>query len=312
MNLRIHGTTIEPGEQTTLDLSVGKLPSGTPISVRVRVYRSAEAGPCVLVLAGVHGDEINGVETVRRMIQNRLFERLERGSVIVIPVLNVYGFNNFSREVPDGKDVNRSFPGSTRGSLASRVARVVTKEILPRVDFGVDYHTGGNAHYNYPQIRYTRQNAEARRLAELFAAPFSVAKPAITKSLRQTALKLGKTMLVYEGGENLRLDGLSVERGIRGLERLLHAHDMLAQAPEPMVPSHHIEKSGWTRATDAGMFQWVKQSGNPVRKDEILGYLNDPHGGAETPILAPTDGYLIGHTNAPVVSAGDALFHVGW
>ena len=310
--MKIHGKTIAPGEQTELKISVGKLPSGTPISVRARVYRAEKEGPCVLVLAGVHGDEINGVETVRRMIQRRMFEDLERGSVIAIPILNVYGFNNFSREVPDGKDVNRSFPGSTRGSLASRVARVVTKEILPLVDFGVDYHTGGNAHYNYPQIRYTRNDAEARRLADVFAAPYTVAKPAITKSLRQTAKKLGKTMLVFEGGENLRLGGVSIERGIAGLQRLLQAHEMLATAPEPMIAPRHIAESGWTRATTAGMFQWMKQSGSPVRKDEILGYLNDPHGGAEKPVLAPTDGHIIGHTNAPVVSAGDALFHIGW
>ena len=309
--MTIHGTTIEAGANATLRIPVGKLPSDTPIFVRASVFRSTEPGPCVLVLAGVHGDEINGVETVRRTIQSGLFQKLRRGSVIAIPVLNVYGFNNFSREVPDGKDVNRSFPGTTKGSLASRVARTLTKDILPLVDFGVDYHTGGNAHYNYPQIRYTRDDAEARKLADLFAAPYTIAKPAITKSLRATAKKRGTTMLVFEGGENLRLGGLSIERGIAGLKRLLHAHGMLDAAPEPPVKPIHIAQSGWQRAEAAGMFQWMKQSGNPVKRGEILGYLNDPYGKWERPVLAPTDGHIIGHTNAPVVSAGDALFHIG-
>lgn len=307
----LHGHVIEPGENAQLRIPVGKLPSDTPIYVNAYVYRAVESGPTVLVLAGVHGDEVNGVETVRRVLQSGLFENLQRGSVIAIPVLNVYGFNNFSREVPDGKDVNRSFPGTTRGSLASRVARTLTREILPLVDFGIDYHTGGNAHYNFPQIRYTKGDAAARELAEVFAAPFTIAKPALSKSLRQTAGKLGKPILVYEGGENLRLGGVAIEKGMAGLRRVLCHHGMLAgeaPAPDRNLP---IGESGWLRAARAGMFQWMKQSGAQVRKGEILGFLNDPYGQWEEAVTAPHAGYLIGHTNAPVVSMGDALFHLG-
>lgn len=307
----LHGREIVPGENAKLRIPVGRLPSDTPIYVNAYVYRAIEPGPTVLVLAGVHGDEINGVETVRRMLQSGMFEQLQRGSVIAIPVLNVYGFNNFSREVPDGKDVNRSFPGTTRGSLASRVARTLTKEILPLVDFGVDYHTGGNAHYNFPQIRYTKSDDAARELAEVFAAPFTIAKSALPRSLRQTAHKMGKPILVYEGGENLRLGGVAIEKGIAGMQRVLAHYEMLpAPSPDP-DRNLHIKKSGWLRAARAGMFQWMKQSGARVSRGEILGFLNDPYGQWESPVIAPHDGYLIGHTNAPVVSMGDALFHLG-
>ena len=151
----IQNSTIEPGQNQIVRLSVGRLPSDTRIYLNVNVYRSPEPGPVVLFMAGVHGDEINSVEIVRRMVANHLFDKLQCGSIIAIPLLNVHGFNNFSSDVPDGKDVNRSFPGSPNGSMAARVAHVFTKNILPLFDFRVDFHTGGNYNYNYPQIRYS-------------------------------------------------------------------------------------------------------------------------------------------------------------
>ena len=310
-DLLINGNTVAPGENTLVKLSVGQLPSGNPIHILAHVFRSTEPGPTMLVLGGVHGDEINGVEIVREAVERQLFTSLKCGNVIAIPILNVYGFINFSREVPDGKDVNRSFPGSAKGSLASRVAYSLHKEILPHVSFGVDLHTGGQSNYNYPQIRYTRGHVQAAELAKVFAAPITLSYAAIRKSLRRVALlKHDLPMLVFEGGENLRYDGLSIQKGLEGIQRLLIHHEMV-EGELARSSSLHFEKTSWLRAPRGGLFQWMKPSGNWVKKGEPLGFINDPYGAKKMRYLrAPRDAYIIGHNNTPVVSQGDALFHL--
>lgn len=310
--LEVHTAQIAPGEHELIRMRVGRLPSNTPIHLYVHVYRSTEPGPTLLVLAGVHGDEINGVEIVRRAVVSGVFEQLQRGTVIAIPLLNIYGFNNFSREVPDGKDVNRSFPGTRNGSLAARVARILSRKILPLVDFGVDFHTGGRSLYNHPQIRYTRGDERAQALARAFAAPVLLAQRPIPKSLRRVAHDAGKPILIFEGGESQRFDGFAIENGLAGLQRLMHAQDMLPEAPAPPAQSFHFEKTSWVRAARAGIFRWTKRSGHFVRRGEPLGFLTDPYGQDEVPVIAPKDGFLIGQNNAPVVSQGDALFHLAY
>lgn len=308
----INNIEIEPGEHKTIRMPVGELPSGNKISIRAHVYRSKVPGPTLLVLGGVHGDEINGVEIVRRSVQQGLYENLLCGNVVAIPILNIYGFINFSREVPDGKDVNRSFPGTTRGSLASRVARILSKKIFPLIDFGVDFHTGGNSNYNYPQIRYSRDDTAAQELAKVFGAKYTLAMRPIRKSLRKVALDQNKPILVFEGGENLRYDGLSIQKGLEGIVRLLQYHQMLAGTPT--IPATlHYRQTTWVRASKGGMFLWAKQSGQPVKQGEPLGRINDPFGKEkDVYILSPHDGHIIGHNNTPVISPGDALFHIAY
>ncbi len=312
MSFQINKTTIAPGEKKLIKLNVAKLPSGTVISIRVHVFRSKNPGPTALLMGGLHGDEINGVEIVRRAIGENIFEQLECGSVIAIPLLNVYGFINFSRDAVDGKDVNRSFPGSATGSLASRVAYTLSQSILPLVDFGVDFHTGGSSRYNYPQVRYTTEDAAAKKLAEQFAAPYLMEKKNLDKTLRHTAAGMNIPILVYEGGESLRFDGYSIDHGIKGIQRLLFQQKMLkTDLPTNHTPKY-FSKFTWMRAEKSGMFMWMQSSGAKVSKGEILGVINSPHGTKEIRVLAKHDGYIVGHNNAPVVNAGDALFHLGW
>ncbi len=310
-NLVINKKNIEPGSQEIIRLNVARLPSGTVISLRIHVFRSEKPGPVALVLGGVHGDEINGVEIVRRTIASGMFENLQCGSVIAIPLLNIYGFINFSRDASEGKDVNRNFPGNTSGSLAARVAGTLTRKILPVIDFGIDFHTGGSARYNYPQIRYTKNDHKAAELAKAFAAPYLIAKPTVAKSLRKVAFGMKKPILVYEGGESLRFDGFSIENGLAGLKRVLHSEGMLDASNAPSQQPIHFDKSSWIRAARSGMFEWFQQSGAKVSAGEPLGVINDPYGEAAVRLFAKKDGYIIGHNNAPVVSEGDALFHIG-
>lgn len=303
---------ILPGTSSKTSYSVGNLPSGTRVAIQMETFRSEQPGPHVLIIGGVHGDEVNGVEIVRRLLEKNLFNNLLMGTVIAVPLLNVHGFINYSRDVPDGKDVNRSFPGTLAGSLASRVARILTKNVLPQIDIIIDNHTGGQYRYNYPQIRITRGDAASMELARAFGAPFIVEKTALRGSLRKVAKLAQKICLIYEAGEALRLDGFSISRGLSGIERSLHYLGMIPEAPVEDRPSVEIQHASWVRASHAGLFIWTKSSGSRVKKGEPLGSIGDPYGTRRVVVLSPREGYLIGHTNAPVVGQGDALFHIGF
>ena len=307
----IDKSSFAPGESGTISLNVGRLPSDTKIDIIAHIYRSTSPGPVVLVLGGVHGDEINGVEIIRRMLDEDTFQRINRGTIIAIPLLNVFGFINFSREVPDGKDVNRSFPGSSAGSLASRVARTLTKKILPYVDIAMDFHTGGASRYNFPQIRYHKSDKYGAQLAKIFQPPFILQKPLIPKSFRKTCSMMGITAVVYEAGESVRLCGVSIQKGMNGILRVLHHLDMVSSDIPDKENMVHFTKSTWLRAPYSGMFIWTRQSGAQVIKGEQLGVIKDPFGTKTVYVFAKTDGYIVGHNNASVVNQGDALFHIG-
>lgn len=310
--IHLGNNEILPGTSSKVSYSIGNLPSGTRISIHMEVFRSNLPGPHVLIIGGVHGDEVNGVEIVRRLLEKNIFQDLLIGSVITVPLLNVHGFINNTRDVPDGKDVNRSFPGTLAGSLASRVARILTKNVLPQVDVIIDNHTGGQFRYNYPQVRITKGDALSHALAKAFKAPFIVQKPALRGSLRKVAKLAQKVCLIYEGGEALRFDGFSIARGMAGVERTLHAMQMINESQPEDRESVDIEHASWIRASHAGLFLWSKSSGSKIKKGEPLGTIGDPYGTRRVVVLAPKEGYIIGHTNAPVVGQGDALFHLGF
>lgn len=310
--MNINGTEILQGEHATVKIKVGSLPSGTSIHLFAHVYRSKNPGPTMLLLGGVHGDEVNGVEVVRRGVQEGYYDNLKHGSVITVPLLNVYGFINFSRDLPDGKDVNRSFPGSSRGSLASKVAFTLSKHILPVVDFGIDFHTGGKSIHNYPQLRVSPEDREAYKLAELFGAPFIVKSKMINKSLRKECNKLGVPMLVYEGGESMRLDDYAIQEGLSGIKRIMSSLGMVErQELSPRDPII-LEQNKWLRAGQSGVLISYKKSGDYVEKGEELGEITDPYGLKESKIKSPYSGYIYGHNNMPVVHKGDAIYHIGF
>jgi predicted deacylase len=301
---------IELGETKLIKLGVSKLPSGTPININAHVFRSKNEGPTLLVLGGLHGDEINGVETVRRAIVSNLFNELEIGTVIAIPLLNVYGFINFSRDVPDGKDINRSFPGNSAGSLASRVAKKLTKEILPHVNFGLDFHTGGASIYNVPQIRVDFENKKSVELANAFGADFIVNSRLIARSLRKECSKKEIPMLVFEGGESLRLDENSINVGIKGIKNILIHKKMIKGVINP-IKGIVIKENNWIRANASGVFVCRVKAGELVRENDVLGEIATPYNTLVKQVVAKRTGYIYGVNNNPVVNQGDALFHIG-
>ena len=274
--MSIAGYQVLPGEKTVIGLNVGSLPSDTKIYINVFVFRGEEPGPVILVLGGVHGDEINGIEIVRRSIESGVFKQIIKGTVIAIPLLNVFGFINFSRDVHDGKDVNRSFPGNSKGSLASRVAYAITSEVLPLVDFGIDFHTGGKGRFNYPQVRFTKGSDESLKLAKIFGAPYILEKPVINKSLRKVSGRMNTPMIVYEAGESQRLDGEGINIGFDGILNLMRVNEMIDPVKsEALKRQVLIHKSAWIRASASGIFTWIKKSGDYVEAGEPLGSIKD-------------------------------------
>lgn len=308
--IKIKEDAVKRGEKKVINYDIARLPSGMMINMPINIFRAKQSGPVILLSGGLHGDEVNGIEIIRRMISEGVFDNLISGTVVAVPVLNVFGFLNYSREVPDGKDVNRSFPGDSNGSLASRVAHHLTKFILPIIDYGVDFHTGGASRTNYPQIRYSLEDKNSELIAKAFAAPFTLNSGLIPKSIRHQGAKMGKPIIVYEGGESIRFDEFAISEAIQGTKRLLSYFGMVN---EPYVEHQGIllHDSTWTRANRAGLFKPFVVSGEPVVKNQPVGVINDPFGQYEVKVVAKASGHIIGHNNNPVVHQGDALFHIG-
>ncbi len=306
----INGTFIKPGSHRLIDINIARLPSHTLIELPVLVYRSKKPGPTLLLSAGVHGDEINGIEIIRRLIRRKVLMP-DIGAVIAIPLVNIYGFIHNSRSLPDGKDLNRCFPGTSSGSLANRIAYIIMNEIIPVIDYGVDFHTGGSRITNFPQVRAVMNEPMNRELAKAFATRFIVNSNFIEKSFRKEAQKAGKSILVYEGGESLRLDELAIQEGLDGVQRLMQ-HLGMKQGPElPSQESLILKESNWLRAKISGIFISKIVYGQHVQAGQVVAVISDPFGKTRITIKCPVDGYIIGVNNMPVVSAGDALMHIG-
>jgi predicted deacylase len=311
-DLIINDVIVEPGKIHSIKIYAGKLPSDTKISVYAHILHTGIPGPSLLLLGGVHGNEINGIEIVRRSLEEHFYSGLLRGTVIVIPLLNIYGFINFSRSVPDGKDVNRSFPGNSSGSLAARVARIITKNILPYVDVAIDFHTGGEARYNYPQVRFVSQDPIAKQMAIDFNTKYLIENIPVANSFRRAAKDVKVPAILFEGGESIRLDQNAIMSGTNGILRILQAFQMKkGDVGPPLEERFIIHKSNWLRASSSGLFIWERQSGEFVEKGEKLGEIKDPFGTKKIDVIAKFSGHIIGHNNACVVSLGDALFHIG-
>lgn len=302
---------IVPGEETTFELLVARLPTRTEIKIPVTIYDSGIKGPSLLLMAGLHGDETNGIEIIRRILVNN-HNIVKKGKVIAIPILNIFGFIHFSRAVPDGKDVNRSFPGSKNGSLASKVANLFMEEIMPHIDYGVDFHTGGNQIDNYPQIRGVFSNKMNEELAGYFQAPLNINSGLIEKSLRWAASKKKKPILVYEGGESLRFDEHVIQEGINGTLRLMKGLGMISKAPKQKEEVLFVKKRTWLRSGDSGLWVSDIKPGVQVKKGDSLGCITGPYGDFEVNIYAPNDGVIISINQISVVNRGDALIHLGY
>jgi len=273
------------------------------------VLHGARPGPTVFLSGAIHGDEIVGVEIIRQLLE-QIDERTMGGTLIALPVVNVFGFVAESRYLPDRRDLNRSFPGSPRGSLASRLARIFVDEVLSKSDFGIDFHAGSDDRTNLPQIRGNLEDDETRRLAHAFAPPLIVHSKTIGGSLRDAARKLGKRTLLFEGGEPRRFSPRAVSAGVAGGLRTLAALDMLETAPESLAAPVESRSTHWVRAPRGGIFRLGVKLGSKVRKGDLLGVISGPMGRDAREITATVSGIVMGHAVNPLVHQGDGLVHL--
>ncbi|QNJ97372.1 succinylglutamate desuccinylase/aspartoacylase family protein [Constantimarinum furrinae] len=310
--LEILNEKIGPGERKTINFNIAKLYTSTEVDIPVIIERASKPGPTVLLTAGIHGDEINGVEIVRQVIAKKI-NKPKSGTVICIPILNIFGFLNADRAFPDGRDLNRVFPGTKTGSLASRVAWHFTKEILPHADYCMDFHTGGASRFNAPQVRIRPDDEELLKLARIFNAPFTVYSPNIEKSYRSTCQKMGIPTLLFEGGKSLDSNKHIVKNGVDGVMRVLNSLEMLRdtfKSSEVKTNTVIIEKSKWIRAQKSGLLHNKIDCNKFVVKGEFLATITDPFGTMRFKVLSPNDGYIINVNQAPIVHQGDAIFHI--
>lgn len=310
--LEILGKKVPPGKGATINFNMARLYTATSVDVPIIIERAKKPGPVMLITAGIHGDEINGVEVVRQLIVKEI-NKPAIGTIICIPIINVFGFLNMAREFPDGRDLNRVFPGSKNGSLASRFAYQFVHKILPIADFCLDFHTGGASRFNAPQIRIVKGEKEALRYARIFNAPFTILAKTISKSYRDTCAKHGKPVLLFEGGKSNDSNKEVARNGVEGVMRILHHFDMLKpkfELPESRGETVLIENSSWMRAKYSGLLHVKIPWGKHVEKGEYIAIITDPYGKLRHKVKAPHEGYIINVNQSPIVYQGDAIFHI--
>lgn len=313
-DLEIGGVRIPPGKRKRLELPVARLFDYTSMSIPVEVVRGKEDGPTLFVSAAIHGDEINGTEIIRRLLSRRgQFSGL-KGTLIAVPVVNIFGFNNNTRYLPDRRDLNRCFPGSKTGSLAAQMANIFMTEIVAKATHGIDLHTGGGHRANLPQIRACIDDKETDRLAHAFNVPVIMNSSLRDGSLRQAAADKGIPTLLYEGGEALRYDERVIRIGLEGINSVMVAIGMLEGERFSMRKARKAvftaRSSYWVRAPNSGSLRARKHLGNHVKENEVLGNITDVFGNRKHEVRARQAGVVVGMTMLPLVNNGDALFHI--
>lgn len=310
--LHILGKKVALGQSAKVSFNVAKLHTQNTIDVPILIERSKKPGPTVLITAGIHGDEVNGVEIVRQIISKGI-NKPKKGTIICIPVINVFGFIHMDREFPDGRDLNRVFPGIKGGSLASRVAFKLVTEILPHADLVLDFHTGGADRFNAAQIRIIKGEKTLDELAKIFGAPFVYYSKNLNKSFRNTCHKLGIPILLFEGGKSFHIDNTVTNTAVNGTKRVLHHLGMLNRnfkVSQPKKPCVNIVGSKWIRAKYSGMFKATVVINSEVKKGDVIGNITDPYGSFNHFVKAPNSGYIFNINESPIIYQGDAIFHI--
>ena len=307
----IAGRRIPPRRRATVNLPMTALADLTPVTLSVHVIHGGRPGPTMFVSAAIHGDEMIGVDIVRRLLRTPQLNNIA-GTLLAVPIVNTFGFLNQSRYLPDRRDLNRSFPGSAGGSMASRLAFLFRTEVMARCSHGIDLHSAAIHRINLPQIRVSPARPEALRLAHAFGAPVILASKTREGSLRELAGQMGVETLLFEAGEGLRIDDGAARLGVAGILRVMASLGMIpaGSLPRGRTKSLHCPKSEWLRAPTAGLIDIRATVGDTVAAGTILGTISDPFGETETEIVSPKAGIIIGCATLPVANEGDAVFHL--
>lgn len=310
--LQIVGETIPPGKRRQLEIPIARLITNTLLSLPITILHGVETGPRLWVSAAIHGDEVNGVEIIRQLLEKVNPKQL-RGTLIAVPIVNVFGFIEQSRYLPDNRDLNRSFPGSAEGSLASRIAHLFMSEIVSRCTHGIDLHTASEHRTNFPQIRANLHDEETYRCAKAFGAPVIIHGVNRDGSLRQAAAKKGIPILLYEGGEALRFNTDAIQVGTEGILRVMNTLEMYSlptSFPTTPTPAVEVNQTKWVRASQGGILRLQVGLGDRVNKKQSLGIIANAFGDQSATVRSPFDGLVIGHTQTPLVNQGNGIIHL--
>jgi len=308
--IQIGNVEVRPGQRVSVNLPIANLYTSTSLYMPVKVLCGRRAGPIMFLSAAIHGDELNGVEIIRRLLKRQVLKSI-RGTLLAVPIVNVHGFIDQSRYLPDRRDLNRSFPGSPKGSIAARLANTFLKEIVLKCEIGIDLHTGALDRANLPQIRANLDDPQITELAQAFGAPVVVNATLRDGSLRACAAGHDIPVMIYEAGQALRFDEVSIRAGIRGILQVMRKLGMLPAAERaPQTRSVIARSTSWVRATTSGIVTGAVPLGTRVKENERLALISDPLGDLEENIIAPFDGIVIGSSRLPLAHEGDALFHL--
>lgn len=308
---QFNGSEIKPGEKVTLDLTIGQLYTHSPIGMTVHVLNGKYEGPVIFVSAAIHGDELNGIEIIRRLMRSSSLKKL-RGTLIAIPIVNVLGVMQSSRYLPDRRDLNRCFPGSKKGSLASRMAHMFMDTVVSYCNYGIDLHTAAIHRNNLSQIRANIDSDEMQDLAMAFDVPVIINSSLNAGTLRTAAAKKKIPVITYETGEALRFDETGIRGGVNGVLNVLRHLDMLPKLKKKKSNPDAViaVQNRWVRAPESGIFKTTLKLGTHVSKGQILGTISSPYEEKDTNIKSPHSGLIIGKTNLPLVHGGDAVLHI--
>ena len=309
--IEIAGVSIKPGSRQSIDIPLPSFYTHSSVNMPVHVVHGRQSGPVMLVSAAVHGDEINGVEIIRRLLSHKFIDRI-KGTLIAIPVVNVYGFVSKSRYLPDRRDLNRSFPGSENGSMAARLAHVLMTQIIPHCSHIIDLHTGAVNRENLPQIRANLQGEpELEALAQAFGVPVILNAKLLEGSFREAAHTNGISVLLYEAGEALRFDEVAIRAGVKGVLQVMRELGMRPKSKrQPKSEALVANTTRWVRAAQSGILRSLVATGAKVEIGDLLAYINNPLGENTEELVSPVAGIIIGKTNLPLVFAGEALFNI--
>ncbi len=307
----IGGQSIKLGERKRVLIDVAKLYDFTDMNIPIEVIRGKKDGPTLFVSGAVHGDELNGVEIVRQLLGMKALNRI-KGTLIAVPIVNVFGFNTKSRYLPDRRDLNRSFPGAKNGSLAGQLAHTFMKEIVKKCTHGIDLHTAAINRTNLPQVRACLDDPQTQIMAEAFRVPVVLHSELRDGSLRGASRDLKIPTLLFEGGEALKFNGKVIKSGLQGVVSVMRAIDMLPPLKnKPKAKEVFIARSShWLRAPHSGILSAKNRIGDRVKKGRVLGVISDPFGCEKYEIVADRTGIIIGAVTLPLLNRGDAVFHL--
>ncbi|EKE85272.1 succinylglutamate desuccinylase/aspartoacylase family protein [Idiomarina xiamenensis] len=300
---------IAPGSRHSVSIPAARLYNDTPMDLHAEVFHGIKEGPTLLVCAAIHGDELNGVEVCRRLL-SQVDPKTLHGTLIIVPVVNVFGFIQQSRYLPDRRDLNRCFPGSERGALGSRLAYLFSETLVKSATHIIDLHTGAIHRSNLPQIRVNTENEAALAMAEAFGSPVVLHSRDRDGSLRSLANELGIPLILYEAGEALRFDYAAINAGVNGVENVMRLLKMIKGRRRKRVTPVVAYRSTWVRAERDGLVIPKVELGQVINKGQVIAQTVNPHGEETYPIKSLVNGILIGITNIPVANEGEALFNI--